>query len=209
MTPLTVDQSNTFTSELHNHPDFDAAYQFNLRNLGSIGSQQKLLTDHLPNLYVSPYTYGVPYQFPQTLYSSQEHQALPSQFSNLVPYPLAGNNHLFRTNIEVKKPGLIGSFFQQTFPNFQLPSLPLIPQFPSIPSIGSTDHVTTPVPIPASDNSFEIRKPVEVNNLGVVKHVSDNTPVVHETSLKKISTVVTKPSNEYIQPVDDNGGYVY
>lgn len=198
LTPLTVDQSSTsFT----NHPEFDAAYQFNLRNLGSIGSQQKLLTDHLPSLYVSPYTYGVPYQFPQTLYTSQEHHSLPYQFNNLVPYPLAGNDHLFRTNLEVKKPGPIGSFFQENFSNLQFPFLTLFPQFPS------TVQVTTPAPAPASDNSFEIRKPVDVSKLKVVEHISENKPVALGTSLTKTNTVTTP--KEYIQPVGDNGGYVY
>ncbi|XP_043681537.1 uncharacterized protein LOC122635406 isoform X1 [Vespula pensylvanica] len=207
LVPLTVDQSSTFVD----HPDFDTAYQFNLRNSGSLGNQQKLLNVQLPNPYVSPYTYGVSYQFPHSLYTSQVHQPLPSQLNNLVPYPLAGNNHLFTNNVKVKEPGSIGTFFQETFSNLQFPQFPQLPQLPQLsqlpqfPNLGSFFQLPTPAPTPVPEN-LDV---VEGKKVEPTDHLFDSKPVALDTSLTKTSTVVTKTSSGYTQPVDENGAYVY
>ncbi|KAL2737998.1 soluble scavenger receptor cysteine-rich domain-containing protein SSC5D [Vespula squamosa] len=203
LAPLTVDQSNTFVDHLRSQPDFDTAYQFNLRS-GSFGNQQKLLNAHLPNLYVSPYTYGVSYQFPHSLYTSQVHQSLPSQLNNLVPYPLAGNNHLL-SNVKVREPGSIRTFFQETFPSLQFPQFPQLSQLPQFPNLGSLFQLPTPAPTSAPEN-LEV---VEGKKLETTDHLLDNKPVTLDTSLIKTSTVVTKTSNGYTQPVNENGAYVY
>ncbi|XP_047366574.1 uncharacterized protein LOC124955743 [Vespa velutina] len=209
LTPLTIGQSSTFADHVQSQPSFDTAYQYNLRNIGAFGSQQKLLNGQLP--YVSSYTYGVPYQFPQSQYTSRIHQSLPSQLNNLVPYPLVGNNNLYTSNIGVKESGSIGTLFQETFPNFQLPQfpqLPQLPQLPQFPNLGSLFQLPTSSPAPTPENleTVEIRKTIEGKKL----ETTDSKPVAVDTSLTKTSTkVVTKTSNGYTQPVDENGAYIY
>ncbi|KAI4488004.1 hypothetical protein M0804_004852 [Polistes exclamans] len=203
--PSTINGDTTFNDHLQSQSDFDSAYQAYLRNIGSFGSQQKILTDQFPNLYVSPYTYGVPYQFPQSLYTSQVHQSLPSQLHNLVPYPLAANSHLFKSNADVKQFGPIGTFLQETFPNFPF-------QFPQLPNFGSIFQLPTPAPAPEVENlkTVQVQKPVEVKTLETTDNLFDNKPVALDTSLTKTTTDTTeKVSNEYLQPVDKNGAYVY
>ncbi|XP_046828801.1 uncharacterized protein LOC124428599 isoform X3 [Vespa crabro] len=205
LTPLTIDQSSTFADHVQSQPNFDTAYQFNLRNIDAVGSQQKLLNSQLP--YVSSHTYGVPYQFPQSQYTSQIHQSLPSQLNNLVPYPLVGNNNLFTSNIGVKESGSIGTLFQETFPNLQLPQFPQLSQLPQFPNLGSLFQLPTSSPAPTPENleTVEIRKPIEGKKL----ETTDSKLVALDTSLTKTSTVVTKTSNGYTQPVDENGAYIY
>ncbi|KAI4491139.1 hypothetical protein M0802_010449 [Mischocyttarus mexicanus] len=191
--PPTISGHSTFNDHLHSQSDFDTAYQLYLRNI-----------EQFPNLYVSPYTYGVPYQLPQSLYNPQNHQSLPSQLNNLLPYPLAGNSNLVKSTAHVKQLGPFGVLF----PNFQLP------QFPQFPNFGALFQLPTPAPATVEDGetlkTVQVQKPVEVHTLETTDNLFDTKPVALDTSLTKTSTVsVEKTSKEYIQPTDESGAYVY
>nr|XP_033339277.1 mucin-5B-like isoform X1 [Megalopta genalis] len=116
-------------------------------------------------------------------------------------------------NVQVQK-GPIGDFISSLEAN--LPSLPSFPQLPSLPSFSLPFAPSTSTTVsPIEPTVSPIATPNSVNTYVSEDHLKDSVTV--ENPLFRLddapSHVLAQHhlahSNEYVQPTDENGGYVY
>ncbi|KAK2582465.1 hypothetical protein KPH14_004771 [Odynerus spinipes] len=206
--PISYDQTSTIGSHVIPQPglvNFDTTYHLQGHN-GQFES-------HVPNVYAGSFGssagYGAPfsqaYQVPQSYYPQQVY--LPSQYGYPAPYPLTKASFQPYVGAGVdQKTGPIADFFQENFPNFQFPQIPQLPQFPDL---GSLFQIPTSAPETAPIDTVEVEKHVEQKTVKVADEHVKNIPTSIGSSLTKGTTVVTKTTKEFTQPIDKNGGYVY
>ncbi|XP_018396554.1 PREDICTED: anti-sigma-I factor RsgI2-like [Cyphomyrmex costatus] len=109
--------------------------------------------------------------------------------------------------------------FQNPFENFELPSLPFVPpSFPSLPSVPFLPQQPAPVSVPSSISSDSVTVDNPALKVETIT-VKPFKPAVVQPSKQayKPSTAcagcivssATSNKQEYVQPTDANGGYVY
>ncbi|XP_060813960.1 mucin-2-like [Bombus pascuorum] len=109
-----------------------------------------------------------------------------------------------QSHVQLQK-GPITDFFQNL--NLSLPSFPSLPSLPSFPSSSSFFTFTTsPVSSTTVLPLVESSTPSSTLLASAYNQESIDTSLLHNDNLVK--SVVTS-SNEYVQPTDDKGGYIY
>lgn len=121
------------------------------------------------------------------------------------------NTPLVQSHVQTQK-GPIGDFFQNL--NISLPSFPSLASFPSLPSLpsfpssssfftftNSPASSTTVVPLVETSTPSSTFLASAYNQ----ESVSVDTSLLHNDNLVKSVT----SSNEYVQPTDAKGGYIY
>ncbi|XP_068976027.1 uncharacterized protein [Bombus flavifrons] len=119
------------------------------------------------------------------------------------------NTPVVHSHVQTQK-GAISDFFQNL--NISLPSFPSLASFPSLPSFPSSSSFFAFTNSPASSTTVvplvETSTPSSTFLASAYNQESVNvdTSLLHNDNLVK--SVVTS-SNEYVQPTDAKGGYIY
>lgn len=109
------------------------------------------------------------------------------------------------THTQVQK-GPIEDFFQNLSEN--LPSLPSFPSLPSLPSFPSLPGLPSLPSTPAPE--IESASPVATHVTDSKDSITIENPLLpSDNNLKGTVVQHVTPANEYVQPTDANGGYVY